>query len=234
MILRHSSGIDIIADKLKIVSIPGSIHDYSNVSMNFLGFIMEQITKTTLDKLASKYVFNPLKMTHSSLVWESQFELDYAVGHTANEQATKAQKRDQARAAGSLVTTAADYGLFVSAINSGRLLQSKSNKEMLKTQINIESERGWGPRSYVYSNPNKNINLGWGLGVGTFLSPYGPAYFHSGNITGWKNYFVSYPKQKIAVIFLSNSDNLDPNLKQLLKITIADTYSPLDWLGCND
>lgn len=234
MILRHSSGIDIIDDHLKIVSPPGKVFDYSNVSFNFLGFIMEQHLSKKLEVLMEELVFWPLKMMHSSMIWKPEFEANHAVGHALDQSTTKAQKRTVARAAGSLVTTASDYALFLIALN--RACQSKNRvwSQMCQSQIRIFTERGWGERSRIYTKVNDSIALGWGLGVGTFNSKYGAAYFHSGNISGWKNYFVSYPEKQIGIVLLSNSDHLDSNLKRILAVAIADTQSPLDWLGCND
>ena len=38
-----------------------------------------------------------------------------------------------------------------------------------------------------------------------------------------------YPSKKLGVLFMSNSDNAESIFGHLLRLTIADTYTPLEW-----
>ena len=238
MILSHSSGLPILrqlyADKLSIIAQPKTRFYYSNEAMNLLGFIVEEHTNRKLEDLINETVFEPLGMKRSGMIWRASFDDNFALGYDKNETLIGAEKRANSRAAGSMVTTAADYAQFVMAMMSKKGLSKKTFKEMLSPQIQVESERGFGPLRERFSGKYKNIKLAWGLGWGLFESKNGQAFFHSGHTEGWQNYTVVYPKKKIAVILMSNSDNFESVADRILNLTVRDTESPLEWFGYFD
>jgi CubicO group peptidase (beta-lactamase class C family) len=117
MILSHSSGLPILRgfynDKLILIVPPQTRFYYSNEGMNLLGLIVEEHTGQKLETLVDGLVFAPLGMKRSGMIWRKEFEDNYAFGHDKNQTLIGAQKRTSSRAAGSMVTTAADYALFV-------------------------------------------------------------------------------------------------------------------------
>lgn len=238
MILSHSSGLPILrqlyADKLSIIAQPHTRFYYSNEALNLLGFVVEEHTNRKLEDLVEETVFEPLGMKRSGMIWRANFDDNFAFGYDKNETLVGAQKRTSSRAAGSMVTTAADYAQFVMAMMNKRGLSKKSFKEMFTPQIEVESERGFGPLRARFSGKYKNIKLAWGLGWGLFESKNGQAFFHSGHTEGWQNYTVVYPKKKIAVVLMSSSDNFESVADRILNLTIRDTESPLEWLGYFD
>lgn len=54
---------------------------------------------------------------------------------------------------------------------------------MTSTQVRIKSKSQFGPFAIVDSTGNDNIQLGYGLGVGVYHTPYGRAYFKEGMMT---------------------------------------------------
>jgi CubicO group peptidase (beta-lactamase class C family) len=200
--------------------------------MNLLGFMVEEYTGQKLETLINELVFEPLKMKRSGMIWQKDFDNNYALGHDANEKLIGTQKRTSSRAAGSMVTTATDYAQFVIALLKKKGLSNASFKQMLNPQIEAASERGFGPLRDRFNNKYKNIKLSWGLGWGLFQAPaVGKAFFHTGHSEGWQNYCVIYSEKKIAIILMSNSDNFEPVADKILNLSIADTQSPLEWLG---
>ncbi len=105
---------------------------------------------------------------------------------------------------------------------------------MLTPQIEVASEKGFGPLRDRFNNKYKNIKLSWGLGWGLFETADGQVFFHAGHTEGWQNYCVVYPKKKIAVVLMSNSDNFETVAAKILNLTIKDTQSPLEWYGYFD
>ena len=81
----------------------------------------------------------------------------------------------------------------------------------------------------VDSTDNDNIQLGYGLGVGVFHTPYGKAYFKEGHSDGWGHYSVVYPGKKIAIIIMTNNDNGESIFKELLEYVIGDIYTHWQW-----
>ena len=235
MILSHSSGLPSIRDSvLKLSAKPAEKFYYSNEGMNLLGFVTSEYLGKKLEDIVKDSVFDPLNMKRTAMVWNKSFEDNYAYGYNSKGESEGAQKRESARAAGSMVTTVHDYAQFMMAVLEQKGLTKKLFNAMFKPQILIKSSRGFGPAKDTLTTKNDDIHLGWGLGWGIFQTNAGKAFFHSGNIEGWKNYCVAYPEKKMAVIILSNSDNADPQFGKIINTTIKDTQSPLEWLGCYD
>jgi CubicO group peptidase (beta-lactamase class C family) len=239
MILSHSSGLPVLRqlynDKLSLLAHPNTRFYYSNEALNLLGFVVEEYTNRKLEDLIKESVFEPLKMKRSAMIWQKNFDDNFAFGYDKNETLIGAQKRTSSRAAGSMVTTANNYARFVLAMMKKENLSKKTFKEMLSPQIRVESERGFGPLRERFSSKYKNIKLAWGLGWGLFETASGEqAFFHGGHTEGWQNYCVVYPKKKIAVVLMSNSDNFEAVADKILNSTIKDTESPLEWYGYFD
>lgn len=238
MILSHSSGLPVLrymyGDKLTLIADPGRKFYYSNEGMNLLGFIVEEYTGKTLETLAQELVFAPLGMTSTGMVWHKEFDQNFAMGHDSKDTVLGAQKRKEARAAGSMVTTTTDYAKFLIALQQKKGLSPALCNAMLTPQMKITSKRGFGPRRDSLTHQYDAIGLSWGLGIGLFISPYGKACFHTGHTEGWQNYWVSFPEKGITIILMSNSDNFELSAKAILKESIGDVYSPLEWLGYFD
>jgi CubicO group peptidase (beta-lactamase class C family) len=242
MLLSHSAGMPILryfygdSTTLTLINKPGKAWYYSNEGMNFLGFVVEQHTGRDLQSLTKEYIYQPLGMKHTGMVWQKEFEGDYAVGHDKTGKVIGAEKRTSARGAGSMVTTAADYSLFVDDVLSKKGLSEKLYNEMFTPQIRVTSKRGFGPLRDSLSDITEfsKMQLSWGLGWGLFNTTYGKAFFHGGHSDGWQNYCVNYPDKGVSVILLSNSDNFETAAGKILDVTIGDKYSPLKWLGYYD
>lgn len=56
--------------------------------------------------------------------------------------------------------------------------------------------------------------------------------FKEGHGDGFQHYSIVYPSKKLGVLFMSNSDNAESIFGHLLRLTIADTYTPLEWENC--
>ncbi len=46
---------------------------------------------------------------------------------------------------------------------------------------------------------------------------------------GFQHYSIIYPARKLDVLLMSNSDNAESMFGHLLRLTIADTFTPLEW-----
>lgn len=238
MLLSHSSGLPILrgfyGEKLATIAPPGSRFFYSNEGFNLLGFVMEQQTGLDLQVLAQREVFGPLGMAHTSLVWQPRFAANRAVGHDFAGNVLGAQQRSSPRAAGSMVTTPTDYAAFLRQVLAGKGLSRKAYREYLRPQIAVTSQRGWGPRRDSLARQPHPQALAWGLGWSLFNSKYGPAFSHGGHADGWQNLCLNYPRKKLSIILLSNSDNFEPVADRILRLCLGDADAPLEWAGLLD
>lgn len=240
MLLSHCSGLPILRylynDKLDLIAEPGRKFYYSNEGMNLLGFMIEEYMGRSLNGLAEAHVFKPFHMPNTSMIWETRFESNYAVGYDKEHRSLGMDKRPVPKAAGSMSTTALDYANFVTALLNKKALGKSYLSQMLSSQIRIWTNRGFGPQKDSITEKFQQIELSWGLGVGLYQSKFGKAFFHTGHSDGWQNYFVAYPKGKTAIILMSNSSNFERMAGQILAICLAENTAPsnLEWLNYYD
>ena len=235
MLLSHSSGMPVLralyGNKVSLIAKPGEKFYYSNEGMNLLGFIMEEYLGKPLEVLAKEEVFAPLKMNHTSMIWESAFEKNFSNAYFKDGKNYGSERRENGRAAGSMTTTAVDYAKFVINLMKRGGLSKKLYDQQFSPQIFVRSKRGFGALKDSITTDNDQIKLAWGLGTGLFQSPYGRAFFHSGHGDANQNYFVAFPESGVAVVLMSNSENFERASRLILNVCIGDRYSPLTWLG---
>lgn len=217
--------------KLEIEFDPGTYYSYSGEGIQLLQFVVEKITKRTLENLAQEYVFKPFNMDMTSFIWQERFENNYAVGHYKKKKIVVKNKRNQEYAAGSMETTPEDYAKFIQAMLKQRELSNASYTEMFSPQIEIISTQQFGSNKWKKTEANKDIQLSYGLGWGIYTTPYGKAVFKEGHINGWEHYTVFYPGNNIGIVIMTNSSNGEGVFKELLEVTLADKWMPWYWEG---
>jgi serine-type D-Ala-D-Ala carboxypeptidase/endopeptidase len=237
MCLAHTTGLPNWRwfepdQKLRIKTEPGARYSYSGEGLTLLQVVLERITGKSLEELAREKIFVPYGMTRSSYTWQARFESDYGQGH---DEAGKVQEKDKdnaARSASTLETTLRDYTRFLRAVFAGAGLKASSRKEMFTAQVRIRSKAQFGPLSNEESGDNDGIALGYGLGWGVLESPHGVGAFKEGHSNdGFEHYSIVFPARGIGVLLMSNSANGESIFKELLELTIADTYTPWQWQG---
>lgn len=215
--------------KLKILFEPGTRYNYSGEGLYLLQFVLEQITGKDYETLSQERVFRPLGMTMTSQIWRPRFDSAVSYGHNANGEPYELMKWNEASAGGSMSTTLTDFTLFYTALINGKGLSAQSFREMTRSQVRIRSQRQFGPLSRIDGPENDDIQLSYGLGVGVFTSPYGPAFFKEGHDEGWGHYSVCFPEKRTAIVIMTNNDNGEGIFKELLEFAIGDTFTPWQW-----
>jgi D-alanyl-D-alanine-carboxypeptidase/D-alanyl-D-alanine-endopeptidase len=215
--------------KLRLHFDPGARFSYSGEGMTLLQVVIEKLTGKTLEQLMQEHVFAPYGMTMSSYTWQPRFEADYAVGHTPDGKAYAKDKDNAARAPSTLETTTDDYARFMTAVLRREGLREASWNEMFKPQVRIRSRTQVGPGTEETTSANDAIELSYGLGWGLQRTPHGWGAFKEGHGDGFQHYSIVYPAKKLGVLLMSNSDNAESIFGYLLQLTIADTFTPLEW-----
>ncbi|MBF4469849.1 serine hydrolase domain-containing protein [Flavobacterium sp. HJJ] len=234
MCLAHTTGFPnwrwFEADKkIKFKFDPGTRYSYSGEGLYLLQFVLEQITGKDYETISQERVFKPLGMANTSQIWQARFDENICYGHNAKGEPYELMKWKEASAGGSMSTSLEDYTKFYATLISGKGLSKESFKEMTNQQIRIRSRSQFGPLAKIDSTDNDNIQLGYGLGVGTFKTPYGRAFFKEGHDEGWGHYSIAFPDRKIAVVIMTNNDNGESLFKELLEYSIGDKFTPWRW-----
>lgn len=215
--------------KLKIFFDPGTQYFYSGEGIMLLQYVLEHITKKGLEELAQEKVFGPLQMHNTSYVWQERFKERFCNGHTVHQKVIKKEEREKAQAAGSMETNLIDYSLFLKHISQLYRSNSEITRIMFQPNFRIRTRAQFGPLSLEQTNGNDDIKLGYGLGWGLLQSPFGLAAFKEGHGDGFQHYTILFPEREIGIVILSNSDNAEGIFKELLDITIRDTFTPWKW-----
>ena len=234
MCLSHTSGFpnwrwDLPEEKLRVTRTPGEKYGYSGEGLVYLQVVIEKMTGKTLEELMQQKIFKPLGMQMSSYTWQPAFEKNYSFGHSTTGKILEKDKDNEARSASTLEATLDDYTRFTKGVLKNTLLKSSTTKEMFSPQIRIKSVQQFGPLRLRDSTANDKIDLSYGLGWVLLQSPHGVGAFKEGHGDGFQHYSIIFPKQGIGIIIMANSDNAESIFKELLQITIGDTFTPWYW-----
>ncbi|GMN06129.1 hypothetical protein MTsPCn5_15180 [Croceitalea sp. MTPC5] len=216
--------------KIQIYFDPGTNYSYSGEGIRLLQVVVEKITGRGLEEMAREIIFDPLEMDMTSYVWQPRFEGNYCLGHTADQKTIPKDTEDEAGAAGSMETTPIDYSKFLEHILALESQDSPITQMLFSPNIEIRSKMQFGPESLETTMDNKKIGLNYGMAWGLMTkTPYGKAVFKEGHGEGFQHYSILFPEKNMGVLLLSNSDNAESIFKELLEITIGDTYTSWEW-----
>ncbi|RAK63562.1 serine hydrolase domain-containing protein [Hymenobacter edaphi] len=234
MCLSHTTGLanwrwDEPDEKLHVRRPPGARYGYSGEGLVYLQVVLERKLGRPLEQLMQEKIFGPLGMTTSSYQWQPRFEADYALGHDATGKPLEKDKDNEPRSASTLETTPADYTRFLTAVLQRRILKPESWQELFRPQISLHSVQQMGPLARRDTTRYDHLRLAYGLGWGLLHSPYGVGAFKEGHGDGFQHYSIVFPERGIGVLLMSNSDNAESAFQSLLRVTIADTFTPVDW-----
>ncbi len=168
---------------------PGSRFSYSGEGFEYLRMVIEQQTGSGLEEIAVREVFEPLGM--SSSTFQYQLTPASAMPHDFLGEAGEKHIWDQANAAGSLHTTAGDYGRFVAEILRPRYLSSEAASEMLAPVAEVEGEADTG--------------LAWSLGWG--LEPGAGTFWHWGDNGDFRCFVMAARDSGDGLVLFTNSRN---------------------------
>lgn len=238
MLLSHTAGLANFAflepdGKLRLHTVPGRTYRYSGEGINLVQFVIEQKLAQPLHLLMQEAIFDPLGMTRTGMIFRKEFESNIADRHGADEQFLAKTRRNPARGAGSMTSTADDLASFAIALMQGRLLSTASRAELLRPAVQIralhqfpfEANEGAGTEA-------EEVGLAYGLGWGLLTrTTFGPAFFKEGHGDGAQTFLICFLSQQSCMILMTNSDNGELAFKPLLEGILGDTVSPWEWHG---
>ena len=167
---------------------PGTSWSYSNSGYSMLGYIIEQVTKTSYEQAVRNYIFSPLKMTHSGFDFTDLKSPDKTVGYFVlnSHDTTTAPIVDStvSFSAGAIYSTTGDLYKWSEALENNTILTASEQNE-------------------AYTPVKNNYGYGWGID-----SIDGKRRLsHGGGIPGYLTTLSRVPADDVTIILLSNASN---------------------------
>jgi len=219
-VLTHSTGFPNWRPRnsktLPIMFTPGEKWSYSGEGFVYLSKVAEKISGLSFDELVRKSVFEPLKMTHSSMVWRDEYDSIKIFRHNWLGEMSYKDDSKGINAAASLHTTAEDYAKFMVAVLNGAGLKEETSRSMLSVQFKANA---------------KTPEVAWGLGVGLENTAGGDYFWHWGDQGDSKCYMAADIKRKNGLVYFTNSANGLSIAPEMLAISIGGTHPALTMLN---
>lgn len=265
MLLSHSSGLANFAalepdKKMHLHFVPGTRFAYSGDGINLMQLVVEQRMNQPLEQLMQNAIFTPLRMQQTALTWNPAFQSNVADRYDPDGKLLGHTRRDRARAAGSMTTSAQDLVNFTTALlareKEGKgikiargltgmplnaaedtqtfapLLKPDTFRQMLTPVINIDTAHQFPTLVDKKSPEGPAVGLAYGIGWGLLTkTKYGEAFFKEGHGDGAQNYMICFTRHRDCMIILTNSDNGELAFKALLEGILGDTVTPWEWEG---
>jgi len=205
-VLTHTTGLQNWPDgALKTHFTPGERFSYSGEGFVLLSRVVERVTGVPTHEFMKRTIFEPLGMTNSSYLWEPGYDTLSTWYHNSRGEVVAGQGKPSSsdvNVASSLRTNGRDYARFLAALLRGDGLKAETRRLVLTTHVPVR-EGG----STTIDRPQSRVfpAVSWGLGVGLQTTADGLSFWHWGNNTYGKAYFVVFEKQQTGIAIFANS-----------------------------
>lgn len=215
--------------KLRFHSDPGSRYGYSGEGFYILQLALEEGLHLDLGAEMQKRIFGPLGMTRTSMSWRPDFAENLADGYGIDGKMEPHDERSRASAAGSMDTTITDQGKMWEAIARGIGLSAAARAELVKPQWPIASAHQFPTLAPQEDPRNAAIGLAAGLGVITFESSKGRAFFKGGHNDWTGNMAVCIDRGAHCVVLLANDVRAEKIYPEIVELYLGDIGVPWYW-----
>lgn len=173
-------------------SAPGAKWNYSNLGYVTLGILMHKVTGKFYGEFLRERVFQPLGMTSTRIISESDIIPHRAAGYRLRNGLLKNQDwvapSLNTTADGSLYLTAEDMAKWAEGLEKEKLLSHAGYEEM------------WSPAKL---NDGSTAPYGYGWGIGKTESGH-RVFEHGGAWQGFASYIARYPDDNLTVAVFCN------------------------------
>jgi CubicO group peptidase (beta-lactamase class C family) len=167
---------------------PGTSWSYSNSGYSLLGYIIEAVTKKPYEQAVRKYIFTPLKMTHSGFDFTHLKSNEKAIGYFKLNDKEKEEApivdSSVSFSAGAIYSTTGDLYLWHKALQKNNIL-SREQQEKAYTPVKNRYGYGWSIDSI---EGKRRVS-------------------HGGGIHGFITTIARVPEDDICIVLLSNASN---------------------------
>jgi CubicO group peptidase (beta-lactamase class C family) len=217
MVLSHTSGFpnwrsNRVSDTLNLRFLPNTKFNYSGEGFVYLQRVMETVKQNDLDEIVKEFVFDPLYMNNSMMIFHT---IDnFAVGHDLENKEIEKFKPKTANAAYSLHTTGSDYAKFLVELVNPIYIDKNLIKEMLSKQKKTMTEGG---------------SISWGLGIGLNFTKDGEYIWHWGDNKYFKAFFIASKKTGDGFTYFTNGENGLTIVQRMIRLTLNDSEILKEW-----
>lgn len=210
---------------------PGARFAYSGEGINLLQFVLENGQHIDVAELMQKQLFDRFHMQRTGMTWRDDFAGNLAIGYDENGKALGHKQRGSARAAGSMDTTPHDFAHLLAGMVRGDGMSAKTHALWLKPSLAVHSVQSFPTLDESTTHDNDGIALSAALGVMTYQSPQGPAWFKTGHDDGTNNLALCLQSKQTCILVMSNSSNAEGIYRYLVDAVLGPTCYPWFWEG---
>jgi CubicO group peptidase (beta-lactamase class C family) len=217
--MSHDELLRLVARGLKYSHTPGTVYEYSNVGFTLTGFVIEQVTGKSAQQFVTDEILAPLGMTSSSFSPASHdpatLASAYSLDASGNWKPYEIRESAAFAAAGGIVSTVHDLGIWVTWLgeafrpghSSGKdILSRASRREMQRIESVIPPSIGLQPDGTWRADIG-----GYALGLHVDHDLHrGIIVSHAGGLPGYKLYMRWHPDSGHGLVVLTNSHRGDP------------------------
>jgi CubicO group peptidase (beta-lactamase class C family) len=168
---------------------PGEKYEYSNLAVGLLGHALSRKAGMSYEQMVRKRVWEPLKMSSTTIALSDEQKTRLATGHNAILQPVKNWDLDALAGAGAIRSTVNDMLKFLAAA-SGRV--DSPLAPAFKRMLSVRREAG---------SPAIHIAMGWHI----FNQFDTEIVWHNGGTGGYRTFAGYIPASKKAVVVLTNA-----------------------------
>ncbi len=200
---------------------PGTQYKYNNSGYAILAAIIESVSSKSFNEVMQEKILKPLQLNNTGLSSREEIIPKKAYGYVhsgGKKQQANYTYMSNLNGAGSMYSSTDDlikWSLILHK-NKGKALSKKSYQLMLKA---YSSDKKW-------IAPYKN---GYGFGLGMFNSTADTnneniwnTYFHSGHISGFSSYLITFKNDGYVVALLSNTGNISTVEMNNISVAMVD------------
>lgn len=200
---------------------PGEKRDYSNSGYVLLGEIIEQVTGQSFEVALNKTVLSRVGAGKTELERVSGTKSIWARGYVSeHEQIVPSPDVLMPFAAGGLRAPLHDVLAFSDALFHGMFLSAESLGEMT-AHARVDDGKLVEDAAYQPAPPETNLpnvtEMGYGLGINTWVQSAERFYSHAGLIDGFGAYLVYSPRTRTTVAMMANITGGTSPLHQLAR-----------------
>ncbi len=234
ILLTHTSGFAnfrwLEPDKrLRFHHDPGTRYGYSGEGFYILQLVLEEGLHLDVGRQMQSRVFDRFGMARTSMQWRPDFAGNLADGYGLDGAMEPHDERSSVSAAGSMDTTIYDQARLWAGIVRGEGLSPASRAEFVRAQAPIASAHQFPTLSTETGSGNAAITLSAGLGVITFESTGGPAWFKGGHNDWTGNSVICQERQRRCLVMLANDSRAERIFPELAHAILGDTGMPWNW-----
>lgn len=191
-----------LQEDVKLHHSPGEQHEYSNVGVGILGYILSNVTGQAYAALLQENIFMPLNMLNTSIGSEN-LHTKLVTGRDASGNPTMNWDLNALQGAGAILSTSEDLAKFLKANLKENAVYELQQKKTFSIDQHMDIALGW---HIMHTAEGKR----W--------------YWHNGGTGGYRSCLALNMNTKKAIVILSNvsafhrnAENIDQLCFSLMK-----------------